>query len=239
MEEINEAAQKWCLSVAGQRIHGTTHRRPFDLFTQVEALALRPLPPEPFELVTWTQAKVAPDCHVVVKGALYSIPHRYVGKTLAVRLDDKTVQFFLDQALVKIHPRVGKGQRSTDWSDYPPEKAAFWQRNPQWCRRRAAELGPEVFQTVNTLLETHALHFLRQSQGINRLADKYGAARLNAACARANAFDGPSYRTVRNILESGLDSQPVLVTTSTPIPPAYLRGVEGLFALKEKKDAQI
>ncbi len=239
LEEINQAAQKWCLLVAGGRIHGTTRQRPLDLFTTVEAAALRPLPTEPFESAIWTQGKVAPDCHVAVKGALYSVPHRYRGRTLAVRLAATTAQFYLDQELVKTHPRVGKGQRQTDWNDYPPEKVAFWQRTPQWCRQKAAELGPEVARAVETLLAGHALHFLRQSQGIIRLADKYGADRLNAACARANAFDGASYRTVRNILAQGLDTQPLFPPPADMPAPAHLHGMAGLFQQAEGSHANV
>jgi len=42
--EINEAAEKWCLSVAAERIQGTTRQRPWALFQQVEASVLRPRP---------------------------------------------------------------------------------------------------------------------------------------------------------------------------------------------------
>ena len=42
----------------------------------------------------------------------------------------------------------------------------------------------------------------------NRLGKKFGPVRLEAACQRALAFDAPRYRTVKHILEKGLD-QPV------------------------------
>lgn len=237
-EEINSAAEIWCREVAGRRIHGTTRQRPFIVFEAVEAAALLPLPSSPFELATWAQATVHPDCHAQVAGALYSIPFRYVGDHLDVRLTASRVEFYLDGERVKGHPRVPKGQRQTDWTDYPPDKAAFLQRNPKWCRERAAELGPEVGLAVETLLSSHALHFLRQAQGIIRLADKYVPNRLNAACARANAFGDPSYRTVRNILDQGLDDQPTLFGIPKPPTPAFLRGVAGLFKLREEKNAK-
>jgi hypothetical protein len=161
-----------------------------------------------------------------------------MGRHLDARLTASMVEFYLDQERVKTHLRVPKGQRQTDWSDYPPEKAAFFQRNPAWCRERAAQLGPEVAAAVGSLLSSHALHFLRQSQAIIRLADKYGPDRLNAACARANAFGDPTYRTVRNILERGLDAQPALLTLAMPQARAFLRGVDGLFNLKEENNAQ-
>lgn len=238
LEEINAAAAIWCMEVAGRRIHGTTHQRPLVMFESVEASKLLALPPTPFELATWGQAKVHPDCHAHAAGALYSIPYRYVGRHLDVKITANTVEFYLNQECIKRHLRVPKGQRQTDWTDYPPQKAAFFQRNPAWCRQRAVELGSEVAITVDSLLSTRALHFLRQSQGIIRLADKYGANRLNAACLRANAFGDPSYRTVRNILEQGLDARQPLPIAADSQAPAFLRGVEGLFSLKEEDNAQ-
>jgi len=247
LEEINEAAEKWCLSVAGERIHGTTRRRPLHHFQQVEAAALLPLPSQPFERVAWTQGKVAPDCHVQVGGKLYSVPYRYIGKILAVRLSATTVEFYLDQKLVKTHLRLKEGRRQTDWDDYPEEKARFYQRSPSWCQSKAVTLGPYVSQAVESLLSQHKLHYLRQCQGIIGLAEKYGSLRLNAACQRALAFGDGSYRTVRNILNKGLEGQLVLPAEGplrsrvTIGGGTYLRGPEGLFGIdhngnKEEKN---
>ena len=246
---INQRAITWCQTVAGMRVHGTTHQRPHEVFQGLEAATLRPLPAQPFEPVTWTQAKVAPDCHAQVARTLYSIPYRYqsrllIGQTLAVRLSPRTVEFYFHHDLVKTHLRPTDGRRQTDWNDYPPEKANFFQRTPDWCRAQASQLGPAVAQVVEHLLAQHHLHYLRQCQGIIHLADKYGAQRLNAACQRALDFDDPTYKTIRNILRDGLDTSP-----STPADPpnpsahagAYLHGAAQLLnpdlLIHERKDS--
>ena len=223
LAEINAALEDWCINVAGQRIHGTTRQRPIEVFREVEQAALRPLPEAPFELATWSEAKVAKDCHIQVASAWYSVQHEYRGKTVAVRLTPRLVQCYLAYKLIKTHLRVPKGQRSTDWDDYPPELAAFFRRTPDWCLEQARALGPAVSEAVATVLEVHALHRLRQAQGIVRLADKYGVARLNAACIRANAFGDPGYRTVKSILERGLDKQPE-PPVQQRLAGAFLRG---------------
>jgi hypothetical protein len=236
LDEMNQSALKWSLSVAGERIHGTTRRRPIDMFLAEEAKALLPLPPQPFEAVTWTQAKVARDCHAQVQRVLYSLPYRYVGKTLCVRVSVSTVEFYLDQELVKTHVRPSDGRRQTDWNDYPPHKAQFFQRNPDWCRAQARALGEGVAEVVEALLSEHALHFLRQSQGIISLAERYGAHRLEAACQVALLCGDPSYRTVRNLLAKALEGQHALAM-ATPHAAradaaggAYLHGPQQLFA---------
>ena len=227
-EEINKQASEWCLKVAGVRQHGTTHQQPITLFRLAEENQLKPLPTAPFEIATWHQAKVARDCHIQVNGTLYSVPYQYVGKTVDVKLGTKIVEVYLDWELVKTHLRGTKGQRVTDWNDYPPEKAAFFQRTPDWYRSRASLIGTSTRETVEALLEEHAFHHLRQCQGILRLAEKYGQERLESACARANAFGDPTYRTVKTILERELDKEPALFE---PVRPAgaFLRGPDELF----------
>jgi len=228
LEEMNKQAMEWCLRVAGVREHGTTHQQPLTLFRLAEEKQLGPLPAAPFEIATWHQAKVAHDCHIQVNGTLYSVPYQYAGKTVDVKLGTKVVEVYLDYELVKTHLRGAKGLRVTDWNDYPPEKAAFFQRTPDWYRQRASLIGTSTKEMVEALLEEHAFHHLRQCQGILRLAEKYGQQRLESSCARANAFGDPTYRTVKTILERELDREPLLFE---PVKPAgaFLHGPDELF----------
>ena len=63
-------------------------------------------------------------------------------------------------------------------------------RAPDACFRQAEQVGPAVGQFVTVLLSgTFPWARLRQAQKLLRLAERYGAARVNAACARALGFD--------------------------------------------------
>jgi hypothetical protein len=61
-----------------------------------------------------------------------------------------------------------------------------------------------------------------------KLADKYGAERLDAACRRAIEIGDPEYRTVKGILVAGTENEgepePV-----APDVPAHLHGPLSLF----------
>ena len=228
-ESINQALSDWCLKVAGMRIHGTTRHRPLEVFLAVEKTALKPLPGEAFEITTWYRARIGDDCHAYAASGGYSVPYQYRGKTLDVRMTATTVQCFLDHVLVKTHPRVARGKRSTDWNDYPPEKGALFSRTPDWCRSKARRMGNSVIEVVEALLADHLLHHLRQVHGILNLEEKYGERRLNAACRRALDFGDPAYRTIKGILEKGLDQQMELAAAA-PAAGAFLRGPQDLFA---------
>jgi hypothetical protein len=58
----------------------------------------------------------------------------------------------------------------------------------------------------------------RARLGLLRLGKKHGPDRLEAACTRAQRLKAFSYRTVKNILATGLDRVPVDESPSSPLP---------------------
>ncbi len=226
--DMQAAALAWCAGVAGVRSHRSLGgASPLSIFEAVEKSTLLALPRQVFELASWSNPKVGPDCHAKVGHTIYSVPWRLIGKRLDAREGDRSVEFFADGELVKTWPRAERGKR-TDNADYPPEKIAFFMRTPVWCRKRAAELGPAVSELVNALLENQALHRLRAAQGVVGLADKHATARLDAACRRAIDVGDPGYRTVKGILAAGTEADDEAEAT-IPTAPAHLHGRAGLF----------
>jgi hypothetical protein len=94
----------------------------------------------------------------------------------------------------------------------------------------AAKTGPATAQLVSDILASrpHPEQGYRACLGVLRLGKRYGAARLEAACARALHLGAPRYRTVQNILTSGLDQVPPAEPVATPVLPihANLRGAD-------------
>ena len=231
---MQDAAARWSPQVAGRRAcRPLGGAQPVSVFEASERHALLPLPAEPYELATWSTPKVAADLHIAVDGALYSVPWRYVGRTVDARATARLVEVFVDGELVKTHTRARKGGKRTDWGDYPPEKVAFLERTPAWCRARAAECGPHVGRLVGELLAgtPSALHHLRAAQGVLRLGERYGPGRLDAACRRALAVGDLSYRTVKGILAAGADQVPLPFELEHPAAnqvPALLHGPAAL-----------
>lgn len=79
-----------------------SHQRPFQKLTgnrkrAFEALdqpALRPLPEQPYEYAEWKQAKPGIDYHVEADKRDDSVPHRWVGQVLDVRVSASVVEVF-------------------------------------------------------------------------------------------------------------------------------------------------
>jgi hypothetical protein len=92
--------------------HRTTGHKLLEAFPAHEQGALLALPPKPWEPVRWTTAKVHADCHLQVENARYSVPYRYVGHRLDVRLSRSTVEIYTGAELVATYLRRYQG-RST------------------------------------------------------------------------------------------------------------------------------
>jgi transposase len=206
----NQHLKVWIMDVAGTRVHGTTHQAPLKLFNEYERAALLPLPAEPFTLCEVKPVKVHPDCHVTLAGSFYSVPYRHIGQTLAAYLSERVVEIYQGTTLIATHVRCPEpGLWRTRLDDYPPDKAQYLIRTPNYCRQIAAHIGPSTVQVVEALLGERPLDRLRAVQGILRLEDTVGRQRLEAACARALYYGDLRYRRIRDILNAALDREPL------------------------------
>jgi transposase len=228
-------AARWCLEVAGQRIHGTTRLQPLVVFAQIEQAALLPWDGQPYDVPTWGKPKVADDYHIQFGKALYSIPYRYRGRRVDVRGDRQLVRAYINGQLIKEHPRKEPGGRSTDENDYPPEKVGYALRAPDRCIQKGQEQGPAIGQFLTKLLAgDFPWARLRQAYKCLRLADKYGADRVNAACERAVAYDLLNVRRLESMLTRGLDQQTLEPSSMMPAAPP-----PGRFALPGSAFSQL
>jgi transposase len=104
--EIGPQGWEW-LDRANQRIHGTTHRRPVDLWAE-ERAQLIPLPPAPYDTDVVLTLRVQRWGHCVRFATNdYSVPAACVrqGPWVTLRADDRDVRLFQGDALVATHPR--------------------------------------------------------------------------------------------------------------------------------------
>lgn len=229
--QANRDVRAWCLTTAGERVHGTTKEAPLVRF-EVEREQLQPLPPSPYDMGVWKVLKLHRDCHVVFEGAYYSAPFTHIGQQVRVRGGNKQVRIYtLDYQLLATHERAEKpGVRYTHPRHLPPEKLPGWLLNREACQEEALTIGPATTQIVQTLLDDPVIDRLPTVGRLLRLRTRFGDARLEAACQRALTFDDPTYKTVKRILTEGLDTQPLNPSTEPPVSAArtFVRSVADL-----------
>jgi hypothetical protein len=193
------------LETAGNRIHGSTHEKPLTLF-ETERLFLNALPDNPPELAVWQKVILHGNCHVQFLKCYYSAPYQLVKQSLWLRATETTVRIFREHELVAVHPRLFKpGMKHSLNEHLPPNALAYCMQDAQWCIEQSKKIGLHCEQVINQLLTHSVVDYLRAVQGIISLNKKYGNARLDAACRRALVFQSAHYKTIKSILQQGLE----------------------------------
>lgn len=221
LADAQRRAEAWCRGRAGMRIHGTTQCRPAELFALEEAPQLLPAPAGRYDLPIYTTAKVHRDHHIEVAKALYSIPGNLIGSVVDVRADRALVKAFAKGQLVKVHPRMRPGQRSTDPADLPSEKTAYAMRDLDHLRRLATSHGPAIGAYAAAVLD-HPLPWtkMRQVYALLGLVKKWGAARVETACATALEAEAVHVPLIARMIERGTERQPAIARPDTTVVTA-------------------
>jgi transposase len=211
--------KKWRVEIANQRIHGTTKRRPQEVFDQEERGRLLPLPSQRFALVVWKRAKVHRDCHVVFEHGLYSVPWQHLGREVDIRVTGSSVTIYLNDERLCTHERVGKGQRSTIEAHLPEHRRDLRHRSREYWEFQAAGIDGVVLEYVKAVFDSDdVLSQLRTVQAIVKHLQKFPVHRAKAACARALHFANYTYRGIKDILRKALDLEPVKESATAPKP---------------------
>jgi hypothetical protein len=227
IEDARVRGRWWSEHENGLRRHSTTQRMPKEHFETVEAEHLAPLPSEPYDVPKWSEPKVARDHYAQVAGALYSLPTRLIGRQLRARADSKTVRFYDNGELVKVHARQSKGGRATDPDDYPADKRAYAMRDVAFLQRQAEQHGESIGIYAARLLDSPLPWTrMRQVYALLGLVRRFGPEAVEKACHTALEVDLISVKRLQRLIELAAPPRP-------PEPPAkvipisrYLRPVE-------------
>lgn len=184
------------------------------VFAEVEAGALRPLPDVRYDVAEWVYNRsVNLDFHVVYAKNRYSVPHRYVGRKVDLRIGESTLSIYHAGERIATHrllPPYVKNGYSTDESHMPE---AFLK--PEWddvrIRGWAKRIGPSCAAVVDRIFDRAKVkeQAYNPSLSVLNLSKKYGERRLEAACAHAlPKLNSPRYKHLKAILDSNLDESP-------------------------------
>lgn len=227
---LNEAIRKRREALNDRvMIHLGKSRR--QLFEEIDRPALKPLPAKPFEMGTWQTVRVAIDYHVRFDWHYYSVPHALIHQEVDVRATRRVVEVFHKSVRVASHLRSEvRGGHTTLPEHMPESHRKYLEWTPEHAVKCAQNVGPLTTQLVEAMMAAaeHPEQGLRSSQGILSLARRYPHERLESAAQRALHYGLLSYKGVRNILESGLDSVAIEQEPSpSPAPPhENVRGAE-------------
>ena len=205
------------------------------LFRELDAPALKPLPAKPYEFASWRKAKVNVDYHVALylgnrRYHYYSVPYALAGQEVDLRIARSCVEVFFDGKRVASHLRSDAPGKSSTCREHMP---SAHRRHAEWTPGRilnwADQIGDHCRLAAKRIMadRPHPEQGFRSCLGLVRLAKRYGAGRLDAACRRALALDLVSFQSVKNMLETNQDKLPLLDDQPLPMVvnnPTHLRG---------------
>lgn len=157
------------------------------------------------------------------------MPHALARKEVDVRIASGTVEVLHAGRRVAVHVRCERrGGHTTDPAHMPKAHRKHLEWSPSRLIRWGEQTGPHTGLVIERILERrrHPEQGYRSCLGLLRLGERFSPARLEAACERALALDALSFRSVRSILEKGLDQLPLEEQTTFALPAdhANVRG---------------
>lgn len=220
LAELNRAIRSRIEDVNQRRFQKLEVSR-YDLYLEIDKPALKPLPATRYEYAEFRKARVNIDYHIEVQGHYYSVPYELKGEQLDVRLSARMVEALHKGRRVAAHPRDdSKGRHTTDPAHMPRAHREHLDWTPSRIIHWAGTLGPHCAQMIEQIIASrpHPEQGYRAALGIIRLAKGYPAARVDAACRRALALDVCRYQSIKSILKSGKDKEPLFSEPSAISP---------------------
>ena len=226
--------KEWVIQIAGQREHGTTGRKPLEMFESEEREVLQALPAKPFEFVVWKEAKVHRDSHFQFERRFYSVPFKLIGKQVWARATPHTVEAYADDERVATHERRGRKPFSTRDEHLPEYRVEYRYQNRACWEKRADRMGLDVGVYIREVFDSDKeVCKLRIVQGIVTFLAEYPPERAQAACRRASYFGNYTSAGLKNILRKALDLEPLPddadVAGHRLLSPRFARKPEELF----------
>lgn len=214
IEALNEAMQEQLVLLNNKPYKNTPYSRKY-FFEQQERSLLKALPAQPFTTKRVVKLTVQRNYHIQLSEdhRYYSVPYQYVGRKVKVLYDARTVEVYLDYERIALHLRKGHNKAYTTLAEHMPPHHARMHQIKGWNREelleQALRIGSATQQAATLMLQNSI--YLEQNYkacfGMLMLQKKFGAERLEAACARALQGSRINYTMIKNILERGLDKQ--------------------------------
>jgi transposase len=111
VEDLRCQLQQWLSEVNDTRIHGTTKKRPIDLYTE-EHPYLQALPKNHYDTSHVAHLVVNQESCVQWKGYLYIVPQKYMYEICPVRITQtEVIVYSSDGKQLAVHPLAKKGQQ--------------------------------------------------------------------------------------------------------------------------------
>lgn len=231
IDELNAAAADKMRKHNQKRMQKNPYTRE-ERFLAVDKPNLNPLPAEDFEIISYTDLKVASNCCVYLGRDMhyYSVPYRFIGRKAHVAYTRTLVKIYVDGELAATHARdYGKGRYTlveehlaSKSSEYRSLSADKYIDRAERAMKELGDVVRHIFYSSNMPAETH----YRTCDGLLSLQRSTDPAVFRTACETALRYGRCSYKFIRSLVESKCAGVSQHTCLSAPPEHENIRGRE-------------
>jgi len=200
LAEARTALQYWLNNTANVRCHGTTNRKPVELFREKERSALQPLNSNRFDCATPETRNADRRCRVWFDGNSYSVPSRCSGQKVLVKADPDNIHIYLNTELAALHRRCyDRKQETVDpdhFADIRKERQRAKEQNLIKDFLRLGHAAPAFLEG----LESKQLNPRQHLRKVLILAESMGSETVAEAIETAVEFQSFRSEYIENIV---------------------------------------
>lgn len=227
--EINLAIAKQLVVINHQPFQKMKTSR-HELFDTIDKPALKPLPPARYQYAEWKKATIHIDYHFVFDDHFYSVPYQHARHVVEIRATAKTVECFHKGQRIAGHARSYKRYGFTTLAEHMPKAHQEQTKySVSHIKGWAKKIGPQTIDFIDHMMVTRAFpqQAYRACYGLLRLSERYGADRLEKACAKALVIGATRYQQIESILKNKLEEVPIHSLATTQLPThSNVRGAD-------------
>ncbi|MHB0996469.1 MAG: IS21 family transposase [Elusimicrobiales bacterium] len=201
--EAEEAYLRGKVEVSNGKPHGTTRRRPLEVWEAEEKTTMKALPALDYAMEQYSEGLVRRDGYVRFDSRYYAVGAGLTGKLVTIIADARQVTIYRESQLVEVYERsrdprqmkVAKRHHLKPWEQSLGDSGFY--------AERAGKLGPNVGRWVEEVLrQGQGFVDTRKVWGVLSLDKRYLAAEIDQACARSLEIKSLSYRVVERFIEN-------------------------------------
>lgn len=146
-----------------------------------------------------------------------------------IRYTDSKVEISFKGEVIASHLRRYNTGYTTLQEHMPTKHQAHVKWTPERMIRWVGEAGASTTKVAELIVKSrrHPAASFNTILGLIRLGEKHGKERLEGACSRALEINAVNYRSVKNILNSGLDKAIRPKSPKEATPPINHENIRG------------
>ena len=201
LDDLKEQLRRWLIEVNDIRIHGTTKRRPIDMYIE-EHPYLQPLPSIHFDTSEVVQRVVNQESCVQWNNYMYAVPQKYMFELCLVRItEDQLIVYSPSGEQLVVHPlaKPGQEERYVGLPDKPRKKPNLAIGD---VIARLEGVGPEMAQYIELVRQYKKNSWGHHLRRLLALKINYRTEDIMVAVRRAKQYKVFDAGTIESFLEN-------------------------------------